>query len=172
MFVHTAGILWIFPMQWIKYVCMCACMCLSNYLSIYEEMFKLTPSNYFLLPVIIKVFGVTRSQVCIEHLWVILKLKVEKSKVPNNHLLLDVIIERGFQCQPVKLWWKQWWKIMVAIQNIVDIFSKGFTFVVRGLDTNGCVYICTKCWWKFVKLLSDTWLLQLVMLLVFFCPEI
>ncbi len=60
---------------------------------------------------------------------------------------------RGLQWQPVKLWWtpcprrlRQYWKIMVATQNI-DILGPVWTFslwdvltfVASGLDINGCV---------------------------------
>ncbi len=60
---------------------------------------------------------------------------------------------RGLQWQPVKLWWtpcsrglRQWWKIMVATQNI-DTLGSIWTFSLRGvlhfvasgLDINGCV---------------------------------
>ena len=42
----------------------------------------------------------------IEHLWDILKWKVEERKVSNIHQLCDVIMEEGkrLQWQPVKLW--------------------------------------------------------------------
>ncbi len=79
----------------------------------------------------------------IEHLWGILKRKVEE--VSN--------ILQWLQWQPVKLWWtpcprglKQCWKIMVATPNIDTLgpiwtFSlRGvLTFVASGLDINGCV---------------------------------
>ncbi len=78
----------------------------------------------------------------IEHMWGILKRKVEERKVSNI-----------LQWQPVKLWWtpcprglRQCWKIMVATQNIDTLgpiwtFSlRGvLTFVASGLDINGCV---------------------------------
>ncbi len=81
----------------------------------------------------------------IEHLWGILKRKVEERKVSN--------ILQWLQWQPVKLWWtqcprglRQCWKIMVATQNIDTLgpiwtFSlRGvLTFVASGLDINGCV---------------------------------
>ncbi len=81
----------------------------------------------------------------IEHLWGILKRKVEERKVSN--------ILQWLQCQPVKLWWtpcprglRQCWKIMVATQNIDTLgpiwtFSlRGvLSFVASGLDINGCV---------------------------------
>ncbi len=81
----------------------------------------------------------------IEHLWGILKWKVEERKVSN--------ILQWLQWQPVKLWWtpcprglRQCWKIMVATQNIDTLgpiwtFSlRGvLTFVASGLDINGCV---------------------------------
>ncbi len=81
----------------------------------------------------------------IEHLWGILKRKVEEHKVSN--------ILQWLQWQPVKLWWtpcprglRQCWKIMVATQNIDTLgpiwtFSlRGvLSFVASGLDINGCV---------------------------------
>ncbi len=81
----------------------------------------------------------------IEHLWGILKRKVEERKVSN--------ILQWLQWQPVKLWWtpcprglRQSCKIMVATQNIDTLgpiwtFSlRGvLTFVASGLDINGCV---------------------------------
>ncbi len=81
----------------------------------------------------------------IEHLWGILKWKVEECKVSN--------ILQWLQWQPVKLWWtpcprglRQCWKIMVATQNIDTLGSiwtfslRGvLTFVASGLDINGCV---------------------------------
>ncbi len=79
----------------------------------------------------------------IEHLWGILKRKVEERKVSNILQWLR---------QPVKLWWtpcprglRQCWKIMVATQNIDTLgpiwtFSlRCTTFVASGLDINGCV---------------------------------
>ncbi len=91
----------------------------------------------------------------IEHLWGILKLKVEERKVSNIHQLRYVVMRsgRGLQWQPVKLWWtpcprglRQCWKIMVTTQNI-DTLGQIWTFSLRGvltfvasvLDINGCV---------------------------------
>ncbi len=89
-----------------------------------------------------------------EHLWGILKLKVEEHKVSDIHQLRDVVMEewKRTQWQPVKLWWtscprelRQCWKLMVATQNIESFgpiwtFSlRGvLTFVASGLDINGC----------------------------------
>ncbi len=60
----------------------------------------------------------------IEHLWGILKRKVEECKVSNIHQLCDEW-KRTVQWQHVKLWWtpcprglRQCWKVMVATQNI------------------------------------------------------
>ncbi len=81
----------------------------------------------------------------IEHLWGILKWKVEEHKVSN--------ILQWLQWQPVKLWWtpcprglRQCWKITVATQYI-DTLGPIWTFSLRGvlpfvasgLDINGCV---------------------------------
>ncbi len=91
----------------------------------------------------------------IEHLWGILKWKVEERKVSNIHqlVLLSWRSGRGLQWQPVKLCWtpclrrlRQCWKIMVATQNI-DTLSPNWTFSLRGvltfvpsgLDIIGCV---------------------------------
>ncbi len=91
----------------------------------------------------------------IEHMWFILKRKVEEHKVSNIHQLNDVIMEE-WKRTPVatcKLWWtpcprglRQCLKIMVATQNIdilgpIWTFSlKGVaTFVASGLDIIGCV---------------------------------
>ncbi len=66
----------------------------------------------------------------IEHLWGILKWKVEERKVSNI-----------LQWQHVKLWWtpcpralRQCWKIMVATQNI-DTLGPIWTFSLRGVLT-------------------------------------
>ncbi len=71
----------------------------------------------------------------IEHLWGILKRKVEERKVSN--------ILQWLQWQPVKLWWtpcprglRQCWKIMVATQNI-DTLGPIWTFSLRG-----CTHFC------------------------------
>ncbi len=87
----------------------------------------------------------------IEHLWGILKRKVEERKVSNIHQHQS---GRGLQWQPVKHWWtpcprglRQCWKIMVATQNI-DTLGPMWTFSLRGvlpfvasgLDINGCVF--------------------------------
>ncbi len=93
----------------------------------------------------------------IEHMWCILKEKVEERKVSNIHQLRDVIMEwkrtTVATCEAlvnsmpkrVKAVLK---KIMVAIQNIDTLgpiwtFSlRGvLTFVVSGLDINGCVLL-------------------------------
>ncbi len=83
----------------------------------------------------------------IEHLWGILKWKVEECKASNMSSWRS---GRGLQWQPVKLWWtpcqrglRQCWKILVATQNIDTLgpiwtFSTLDTFA-RGLDINGCV---------------------------------
>ncbi len=67
----------------------------------------------------------------IEHLWGILKQKVEERKVSN--------ILQWLQWQPVKLWWtpcprglRQCWKIMVATQNI-DTLGPIWKFSLRGV---------------------------------------
>ncbi len=77
----------------------------------------------------------------IEHLWGILKRKVEERKVSNIHQLRDVVSGRGLQWQPVQLWWppcprglRQCWKIMVATQNI-DTLGPIWTFSLRGVLT-------------------------------------
>ncbi len=91
----------------------------------------------------------------IEHLWGILKRKVEERKVSNIHQLCDVVMEewKRTPVATVKRWWtpcprglRQCWKIMVATQNIDTLgpiwtFSlRGvLTFVASGLDINGCV---------------------------------
>ncbi len=91
----------------------------------------------------------------IEHLWGILKQKVEERKVSKIHQLMSSWRSgRGLQWQHVKLWWtqcprglKQCWKITVATKNIDTLgliwtFSlRGvLTFVASGLDINGCVW--------------------------------
>ncbi len=77
----------------------------------------------------------------IEHLWGILKRKVEERKVSNIHQLRDLSWRsgRGLQWQLVKLWWtprprglRQCWKIMVATQNI-DTLGPIWTFSLRGV---------------------------------------
>ncbi len=91
----------------------------------------------------------------IEHLWGILKRKVEERKVSNIHQLHDVVMEEWKRtpvatCEalvnscPRGL--RQCCKIMVATQYIdtlgpIWIFSlRGvLTFVASGLDINGCV---------------------------------
>ncbi len=92
----------------------------------------------------------------IEHLWGILKRKVEERKVYNIHQLCDVIME---EWQPVKLWWtpcprglRQCWKIIVATQNIDTLgpiwtFSlRGvLTFVTSGLDNE---WLCVELFWR------------------------
>ena len=91
----------------------------------------------------------------IEHLWGILKRRVEECKVSNIHQLHDVVMEEWKRtpvatCKalvnsvPKRV--RQCWKMMVATQNIDTLgpiwtFSlRGvFTFVASGLDINGCV---------------------------------
>ncbi len=87
----------------------------------------------------------------IEHLWGILKRKVEERKVSNIHQHQS---GRGLQWPPVNLWWtpcprglRQCWKIMVVTQNIYTLspiwtFSlRGvLPFVTSGLDIYGCVF--------------------------------
>ncbi len=91
----------------------------------------------------------------IEHLWGILKRKVEEHKVSNIHQLRDVVMEEWKRtpvgtCEalvnsmPTRV--RQCWKIMVATQNIDTLgpiwtFSlRGvLTFMASGLDINGCV---------------------------------
>ncbi len=91
----------------------------------------------------------------IEHLWGILKQKMEECKVSNIHQLRDVVMEEWKRtpvvtCEalvnsmPKRL--RQCWKIIVATQNIDTLgpiwkFSlRGvLTFVASGLDINGCV---------------------------------
>ncbi len=88
----------------------------------------------------------------IEHLWGILKWKVEERKVSNVHQLHDVMEEDS----SVNLWssgelhaeegLRHLWKIMVATQNI-DALSPNWTLslksvlaiVASGLDIDGCV---------------------------------
>ncbi len=91
----------------------------------------------------------------IEHLWGILKRKVEECKVSNIHQLCDVVMEE-WKRTPVATYealvnscprgLRQCWKIMVATQNIHTLrpiwtFSlRGvLTFVASSLDINGCV---------------------------------
>ncbi len=87
-----------------------------------------------------------------EHLWGILKWKVEEGKVSNVHQLHDVMEEDSSG----NLWssgelhaqegLRQLWKIMVATQNI-DALSPNWTFLLKsvltivasGLDIDGCV---------------------------------
>ncbi len=92
----------------------------------------------------------------IEHLWGILKRKVEERKSPTStsSLTLSWRSGRGLQWQPVKHWWtpcprglRQCWKIMVATQNIYTLgpiwtfLLRGvLPFVASGLDINGCVF--------------------------------
>ncbi len=91
----------------------------------------------------------------IEHLWGILKWKVEEHKVSNIHQLRDVVMEEWKRtpvaaCEalvnsmPKRV--KAVLEIMVATQNIDTLgpiwtFSlRGvLTFVASGLDINGCV---------------------------------
>ncbi len=91
----------------------------------------------------------------IEHLWGILKQKVEERKVSNIHQLRDVVMEEWKRtpvatCEalvnsmPKRV--KAVLEIMVATQNIDTLgpiwtFSlRGvLTFVASGLDINGCV---------------------------------
>ncbi|CDQ78689.1 unnamed protein product [Oncorhynchus mykiss] len=88
----------------------------------------------------------------IEHLWGILKRKVEECKVSNIHQLRDVVMEEWKRtpmatCEAlVNSMPKRCWKMMVATQNIDTLgpiwtFSlRGvLTFVASGLDINGCV---------------------------------
>ncbi len=70
----------------------------------------------------------------IEHLWGILKQKVEERKVSKIHQLMSSWSGRGLHWQHVKLWWspcprglRQCWKIMVATQNI-DTLGPIWTF--------------------------------------------
>ncbi len=81
----------------------------------------------------------------IEHLWGILKRKVEERKVSNIHQLRDVVMEE-WKRTPYPRGLRQCWKIMVATQNIDTLapiwtFSlRGvLTFVASGIDINGCV---------------------------------
>ncbi len=91
----------------------------------------------------------------IEHLWGILKRKVEERKSPTStsSVMSSWRSGRGLQWQPVKLWWtpcprglRQCWKIMVVTQNI-DTLGPIWTFSLRGvltfvasvLESNGCV---------------------------------
>ncbi len=91
----------------------------------------------------------------IEHLWGILKWKVEEHKVSNIHQLRDVVMEEWkttlvatcealVKSMPKSV--KAVLEIMVATQNIDTLgpiwtFSlRGvLTFVGSGLDINGCV---------------------------------
>ncbi len=91
----------------------------------------------------------------IEHLWGILKWKVEEHKVSNIHQLCDVVMEEWKRtpvaaCEalvnsmPKRV--KAVLEIMVATQNIDTLgpiwtFSlRGvLTFVASGLDINSCV---------------------------------
>ncbi len=86
----------------------------------------------------------------IEHMWCILKEKVEERKVSNIHQLHDVIMEwkrtTVATCEALVNSMPK--KIMVATQNIDTLgpiwtFSlRGvLTFVVSGLDINGCVLL-------------------------------
>ncbi len=91
----------------------------------------------------------------IEHLWGILKWRWRsaRSLTSTSSVMSSWRSGRGLQWQPVKLWCtpcprglRQCWKIMVATQNIGTLgpiwtFSlRGvLTFVVSGLDINGCV---------------------------------
>ncbi len=87
----------------------------------------------------------------IEHLWGILKWKVEERKVSNIHQLCDVICEWKrtpvATCEaPCPRGLRQCWKILVATQNI-DTLGPIWTFSLRGvltfvassLDINDCV---------------------------------
>ncbi len=81
----------------------------------------------------------------IEHLWGILKRKVEERKISNIHQLHDFIMEERKRT-PVKLWWApcprglrhtKYWHFGPNL----DIFTWGvLTFVTSGLDINGCVF--------------------------------
>ncbi len=91
----------------------------------------------------------------IEHLWGIIKWKVEERKVSNIHQLCDVIMEE-WKRTPVSTCEalvnsmakrvKAVLKIIVATQNIDTLdpiwtfsFRGVLTFVASGLDINGCV---------------------------------
>ncbi len=84
----------------------------------------------------------------IEHLWGILKLKVEERKVSNIHQLCDVVMEVWKRtpvatCEalvnsmPKRV--KACWKIMVATQNI---------------DTLGCTHF-----WRLYTLMAECWVI-------------
>ncbi len=89
----------------------------------------------------------------IEHLWGILKRKVEERKVSNIHQLFDVVMEEWKRtpvatCEALvnSMPKRQCWKIMVSTHNI-DSLDPIWTFSLRGLltfvasrlDINGCV---------------------------------
>ncbi len=102
----------------------------------------------------------------IEHLWGILKRKVEEHKVSN--------ILQWLQCQPVKLWWtpcprelRQCWKIMAATQNI-DTLGPIWTLmavcwvILRGQQiytviqaVHSLLYIVAKCYFFSVVTWKD-----------------
>ncbi len=55
----------------------------------------------------------------IEHLWGILKRKVEEPKVSNIHQLRDVVMEKWKRTpgQPLKLWWTPWKRVKAVLEN-------------------------------------------------------